>query len=88
MSERRAWPESWNVELIALERKRDEATKREREYHNLWHDERERAERAEAALRDAATVIERMANGASRKDCSPELDRVIAALARREARDE
>ena len=31
-------------------------------------------------LRDAAIVIERMANGASRAECSPELDRVIAAL--------
>ena len=31
-------------------------------------------------LRDAATVIERMANGAGRAECSPELDRVIAAL--------
>lgn len=31
-------------------------------------------------LHDAATVIERMANGASRAECSPELDRVIAAL--------
>jgi hypothetical protein len=31
-------------------------------------------------LRDAATVIERMANGASRLECSPELDRVIALL--------
>jgi hypothetical protein len=31
-------------------------------------------------LRDAATVIERMANGASRSECSPELDRVIDAL--------
>ena len=33
-----------------------------------------------AALQDAATVIERMANGASRAECSPELDRVIAVL--------
>ena len=33
-----------------------------------------------AALRDAATVIERMANGATRAECSLELDRVIAAL--------
>lgn len=32
-------------------------------------------------LTDAATVIERMANGASRAECSPELDRVIAYLA-------
>ena len=31
-------------------------------------------------LHDAAAVIERMANGASRQECSPELDRVIAAL--------
>lgn len=31
-------------------------------------------------LHDAATVIERMANGAGRAECSPELDRVIAAL--------
>lgn len=31
-------------------------------------------------LRDAAVVIERMANGATRAECSPELDRVIAAL--------
>lgn len=31
-------------------------------------------------LRDAATVIERMANGAGRAECSPELDRVIATL--------
>jgi hypothetical protein len=33
-----------------------------------------------AVFRDAAVVIERMANGASRSECSPELDRVIAAL--------
>lgn len=33
-----------------------------------------------ARLHDAAVVIERMANGASRAECSPELDRVIAAL--------
>ena len=33
-----------------------------------------------ARLRDAAIVIERMANGASRDECSPELDRVIAWL--------
>lgn len=31
-------------------------------------------------LRDAAVVIERMANGADRGECSPELDRVMAAL--------
>ncbi len=31
-------------------------------------------------LKDAAVVIERMANGAGRSECSPELDRVIAAL--------
>lgn len=31
-------------------------------------------------LRDASVVIERMANGASRAECSPELDRVITAL--------
>ena len=33
-------------------------------------------------LRDAATVIERMANGAGRAECSPELDRVIDLLRR------
>ena len=31
-------------------------------------------------VRDAAVVIERMANGASRAECSPELDRIISAL--------
>lgn len=36
----------------------------------------------EKLLLEAATVIERMANGASRDECSPELDRVIAALER------
>lgn len=47
-----------------------------------------RAEAAERRVKeltervnDAAVVIERMANGASRQECSPELDRVIAALA-------
>lgn len=34
----------------------------------------------EDRLSDAATVIERMANGASRRACSPELDRVIEAV--------
>ena len=34
----------------------------------------------EKLLLESATVIERMANGASRAECSPELDRVIAAL--------
>jgi len=39
-----------------------------------------RLREAETLLRDAATVIERMANGASREACSPELDRLIAFL--------
>jgi hypothetical protein len=35
---------------------------------------------AHAALRDAAVVVERMANGASRQACSPEFDRFHAAV--------
>lgn len=31
-------------------------------------------------LEDAATVIERMANCATRSECSPELDRLVAAF--------
>ena len=31
-------------------------------------------------VRDATVVIERMENGASREECSPELDRIISAL--------
>lgn len=31
-------------------------------------------------FRDSCSVIERMANGANRQECSPEMDRVIAAL--------
>jgi len=35
-----------------------------------------------SVLRDAGVVIERMANGATRQECSPELDRVIDLLRR------
>ncbi len=37
-------------------------------------------------LLDAAVVIERMANGASRQECSPELDRVLAHIRREDPR--
>jgi hypothetical protein len=37
-------------------------------------------ERVTAALRDAGVVIERMANGATRAECSPEFERVHDAL--------
>ena len=49
-----------------LERERDEA--------------RSQVTALREALADAGVVIERMANGATRRECSPELDRVIAAL--------
>lgn len=35
---------------------------------------------SEDAVRDAAVVIERMANGASRAECAPEMDRFIAHI--------
>jgi hypothetical protein len=37
-------------------------------------------ERLREALSDAVAVIEKMANGATRKECSPELDRVVVFM--------